>query len=68
MLPKRACAAPLWFAARKETLKESMDRRNKAFDYFHKSPTHINKVKYATTRRIARVHVGLAKSDWILIK
>ena len=68
MLPKRACAEPLWFATSKGTLRESIDRRNKAFDSFHESPTRINKVKYATTRRIARVQARQAKSDWILSK
>ena len=45
MLPKRARATPLWFASSIEALRDSIDHRNKVFDFFHKSPTPINKVK-----------------------
>ena len=57
MLPKRARATPLRLASSIETLRDSLEHRNKAFDSFHKSPTPINKVKYAESRRIARLRV-----------
>ena len=67
-LPKRERAAPLWFAASEGALRETINRRNRAFDSVHKAPTPENRDKYLKSRRIAQMQVRRAKSTWITNK
>ena len=67
-LPKRERAAPLWFAASEGALRETIDRRNRAFDSVHRAPTPENRDKYLKSRRIAQIQVRRAKSTWITNK
>jgi hypothetical protein len=49
-LPKRARIVPLWFASNEDALCDYIDKRNKAFDYSHRTPTPLARLKYKIAR------------------
>jgi hypothetical protein len=68
ILPKRNRAVSQWFAASEVTLRDSINRRNLAFNLSHKFPTPLNRIKYISVRSDAQLQVRKAKSKWMMDK
>ncbi len=68
ILPKRNRAVPKWFAASEVTLRDSINRRNIAFNLSPEFPTPLNRIQYIFARSDAQLQVRKAKSKWILDK
>ena len=67
-LPKRARTVPLGFASNEDTLRDYIDKRNKAFGHSHRTPTPLTRLKYKIARHNVRLQVRRAKPNWIIDK
>ena len=64
-LPKRARAAPAWFAAKETELLSIISRRSEAFHAHQREPSLSTRERYRSARASVQREIRRAKSAWI---